>query len=103
MTLIDEIKSSQKESHKKWFERWYGKTDLENDIRRSAQKGYTGFRIQVSEQSDRYLRLRLNNKETTTLLKEKLGDGFTVKLVEIDGKNFLGMQTYKSFIQILWG
>lgn len=103
MTLIEEIKSSQKESHEKWFERWYGKTDLENTIRRSAQKGYTGYRLQVSEQNDSYLRLRLGNKETISLLKEKLGDGFTVKLVEIDGKNFFGIPTYESFIQILWG
>ncbi|MDT2860957.1 hypothetical protein [Lactococcus lactis] len=102
MTLIDEIKSSQKESHEKWFERWYGKTDLENTIRRSAQKGYTGYRIQVSEQNDSYLRLRLGNEVTISLLKEKLGDGFTVTLREIHGENFLGIKTYKSFIQILW-
>lgn len=102
MTLIDEIKSSHKESHKKWFERWYKKADLENDIRISAQKGYTGFRIQVSVCNDKYLRLRLGNKETISLLKEKLGDGFTVTLREIHGENFLGIKTYKSFIQILW-
>lgn len=103
MTLIDEIKSSQKESHEKWFERWYGKADLENVIRRSAQKGYTGYRIQVSKQNDNYLRLRLGNKETISLLKAKLGEGFTVKLIEKEGENFLGMHTYESFIQILWG
>ncbi|MDN6220115.1 MAG: hypothetical protein L0J26_07755, partial [Lactococcus lactis] len=68
----------------------------------SAEKGYTGFRIQVSDQYDSYLRLRLGNKETTSLLKEKLGDGFTVTLREIHGENFLGIKTYKSFIQILW-
>ena len=102
MTLIDEIKSSQKESHEKWFERWYGKTDLENTIRRSAQKGYTGYRIQVSEQNDSYLRLRLGNEVTISLLKEKLGDGFTIVFREIHGENFLGIKTYKSFIQILW-
>lgn len=102
MTLIDEIKSSHKESHKKWFDRWYKKADLENDIRISAQKGYTGFRIQVSDCNDKYLRLRLGNKETISLLKEKLGDGFTVTLREIHGENLLGIKTYKSFIQILW-
>ena len=102
MTLIDEIKSSQKESHEKWFERWYKKENLENDIRISAQKGYTGFRIQVSEERDSYLRLRLSNNETLSLLKEKLGEGFTVKLKEIRGENILGMKTYKSYIQILW-
>nr|WP_228766077.1 hypothetical protein [Lactococcus cremoris] len=46
--------------------------------------------------------MRLGNKETTSLLKEKLGDGFTVTLREIHGENFLGIKTYKSFIQILW-
>ena len=102
MTLIDEIKSSQKESHEKWFERWYKKINLENDIRISAEKGYTGFRIEVSGCNDEYLRLRLRNKETISLLKEKLGDGFTVTLREIHGENFLGFKTYKSFIQILW-
>lgn len=103
MTLIDEIKSSQKESHEKWFERWYGKTDLENAIRISARQGYTGYRIRVSKQDDSYLRLRLGNKETISLLKEKLGDGFTVTLREIHGENFLGIKTYESFIQLLWG
>lgn len=102
MTLIDEIKSSQKESHEKWFERWYKKVNLENNIRISAEKGYTGFRIQVSDQYDSYLRSRLGNKETTSLLKEKLGDGFSIAFREIHGKNFLGIKTYKSFIQILW-
>ncbi len=102
MTLIDEIKSSQKESHEKWFERWYGKTDLENAIRISAQQGYTGYRIRVSKQDDSYLRLRLGNKETISLLKEKLGDGFSIAFREIHGENFLGIKTYKSFIQILW-
>ena len=102
MTLIDEIKSSQKESHEKWFERWYKKANLENNIRISAKKGYTGFRIQVSDCNDEYSRLRLRNKETISLLKEKLGDGFTVTLRENHGENFLGFKTYKSFIQILW-
>ena len=102
MTLIDEIKTSQKEAHKKWFERWYKRENLENDIRISSEKGYTGFRIQVSEERDSYLRLRLSNNETLSLLKEKLGIGFTVKLKEIRGENILGMKTYKSFIQILW-
>lgn len=102
MTLIDEIKTSQKEAHKKWFERWYDKIDLENDIKKSAMKGFTGFRIQVSEERDSYLRLRLSNNETLSLLKEKLGEGFTVKLEEIRGENFLGMKTYESYIQILW-
>ncbi|ATY88404.1 hypothetical protein [Lactococcus lactis] len=103
MTLIDEIKSSQKESHEKWFERWYKKTDLENAIRISAQQGYTGYRIQVSKQNDSYLRLRLGNQETISLLKEKLGDGFTITLREIRGENILGIKTYESFIQLLWG
>lgn len=65
-------------------------------------KGYTGFRIQVSDCNDEYLRLRLGNKETISLLKEKLGNGFTVILRENHGENFLGFKTYKSFIQILW-
>jgi len=102
MTLIDEIKTCQKESHKKWFERWYKKANLENNIRISAEKGYTGFRIQVSDCNDEYLRLRLGNKETASLLKEKLGDGFSIAFREIHGENFLGIKTYKSFIQILW-
>ncbi|MDG4973880.1 hypothetical protein OGZ44_06460 [Lactococcus lactis] len=102
MTLIDEIKSSQKEYHEKWFERWYKKTDLENAIRISAQQGYTGYRIQVSKQNDSYLRLRLGNKETISLLKEKLGEGFTITLREIHGENILGIKTYESFIQLLW-
>lgn len=38
-----------------------------------------------------------------SLLKEKLGDGFSIAFREIHGENFLGIKTYKSFIQILWG
>ncbi|TKV25144.1 hypothetical protein FDX20_28905, partial [Citrobacter sp. TBCS-11] len=55
-------------------------------VRISAEKGYTGFRIQVSDQYDSYLRLRLGNKETTSLLKEKLGDGFSIAFREIHGE-----------------
>ena len=102
MSLFDEITTSHKEEHKKWFERWYKKANVENNIRISAKKGYTGFRIQVSDCNDEYSRLRLRNKETISLLKEKLGDGFSIAFREIHGENFLGIKTYKSFIQILW-
>ncbi|QDK71474.1 hypothetical protein [Lactococcus protaetiae] len=102
MELIDEIKSSQNESHKKWFERWYKKIDLEKEIKTAANQGYTGYRIKISEPEDKYLKIRLQNRGTIDLLKEKLGVGFDIELKEIYGKNFLGINVYKSYIQISW-
>ena len=102
MSLIDEVTNIHEDSHKKWFERWYENENLENNIRLSAAKGYTGYRIQVSNCDDKYLRLRLGNSKTIDLLKDKLGEGFKVFLKEERGTNFLNMKTYTSYIQILW-
>lgn len=102
MSLIEEIKSINKESHEKWFERWYEKYDLVNKIKKSAMKGYVGYMIPVSEVEDKYTRIRRGSPKTIKLLKNKLGDGFEVYLEEKKGKNIFGFDTYKSYIQIYW-
>lgn len=103
MKLIDEIQTLQEESHKKWFERWYEKYDLEKEIRISAKQGYSGYRISVSEERDNYLRVRLNDPKTIDLLQKKLGNGFTIKMKTETGYNLLDMQISKSYISIRWG
>ncbi|WP_347979487.1 hypothetical protein [Lactococcus formosensis] len=102
MGLIEEIQEIQKESHEKWFERWYKKLNLEKKILTSASKGYSGYRISVSEAGDEYSRTRLGNPNTIELLKNKLGKGFEVCLKEKHGKNVFGYATYKSYILIRW-
>lgn len=102
MSLIEEIKSINQEAHQKWFERWYQKIDLENTIKRSASKGYTGYRIDISEQHDNYLRRRLVSDKTTVLLKNKLGEGFEVTLEEEHLTNLLKQTRYRSYILIRW-
>ncbi len=102
MGLIEEIQEIQKESHEKWFERWYKKLNLEKKILTSASKGYSGYRISVSEAGDEYSRIRLGNSNTIELLKNKLGKGFEVCLKEERGKNVFGYATYKSYILISW-
>ena len=102
MSLIEEIKSINEESHEKWFERWYEKCDLVNKIKKSAMKGYVGYMIPVSEVEDKYTRIRRGSPKTIKLLKNKLGDGFEVYLEEKKGKNIFGFDTYKSYIQIYW-
>ena len=102
MSLIEDIKIVQAESHEKWFERWYKKFDLEKKILVAASEGFTGYRISVSEVSDGYTRTRRSNPKTIELLKNKLGEGFEVDLKEEQGKNAFGFETYKSYIRIHW-
>lgn len=102
MGLIEEIQEIQKESHEKWFERWYKKLNLEKKILTSASKGYSGYRISVSAAGDEYSRIRRKNPKTVDLLKKKLGKGFEVCLKEERGKNVFGYATYKSYILISW-
>lgn len=102
MGLIEEIQEIQKESHEKWFERWYEKYDLVNKIKKSAMQGYVGYRISVSTAGDEYSRIRRENPKTVELLKKKLGKGFEVYLKEEHGKNIFGYATYKSYILISW-
>lgn len=102
---VEEIAKQKDESFDKWFERWYQKNNLENKIRISAGKGYTGVNIAVSKEDDEYTRRRLNNPKVIEKLKEKL-IGFEIKYEESSGDSmFFGKKIgtwYKKVISISW-
>ncbi|MDS2335399.1 YopX family protein [Streptococcus pneumoniae] len=64
MTLFDEVQQLSSESHAKWFERYFEKYNLEQKLKTSAQKGYTGYLINVWSVRDEYLRNRLGDERT---------------------------------------
>lgn len=65
MTLFDEMQQLSSESHAKWFERYFEKYNLEQKLKTSAQKGYTGYLINVWSVRDEYLRNRLGDERTS--------------------------------------
>lgn len=91
MSLINQIRDVQKESYNKWFERYWRDLNLENKIIQSAQKGYSAYSIKIMDGSESINQLseeklytirRLRDSRTVELLQEKLGEGFTVKLIQ---------------------
>ena len=102
MGLIEEIQDIQKESHEKWFERWYKEQDLENRLKISASQGYTSRYIAVSDVDNSYLKRRLSNHNTIKLLKDKLGEGFEVRLEKDVRESILGLKIHRSYITITW-
>lgn len=80
MTLFDEVQELSSESHAKWFERYCNKIDLENAIKIMAAKGKTVATIPVNDKKSDYLKGRLLNPKTIDMLKNRLGDGFSVGL-----------------------
>ena len=65
MTLFDAMQQLSSESHAKWFERYFEKYNLEQKLKTSAQKGYTGYLINVWSVRDEYLRNRLGDERTS--------------------------------------
>ncbi|ORP00147.1 hypothetical protein B7696_03840 [Streptococcus mitis] len=104
MTLFDEVQQLSSESHAKWFERYFKKYNLEGKLKTSAQKGYTGYLIDVWSVRDEYLRNRLGDERTLEALRELLGSGFTVKYKLYLSKNFFTEQEFVSNkkIHITW-
>ena len=104
MTLIEEVKKLSSESHAKWFERYFKEYDLEQKIKVAAQKGYTGYLIDVWSVRDKYLRNRLEDERTLESLRGLLGAGFTVKHKLYLSKNFFTEQDFVSNkkIHITW-
>lgn len=78
---IEEIKNVGNESYDKWFERWYLKKDLESRIKQSAQEGYSGYRIEVKNERNEYLKRRLSDDRIIEKLKGKLS-GFDIRRVD---------------------
>ncbi|WP_247938813.1 hypothetical protein [Streptococcus anginosus] len=104
MTLFDEVQQLSSESHAKWFERYFKKYNLEQKLKTSAQKGYTGYLIDVWSVRDKYLRNRLENERTLEMLRERLGKGFSVGYQLTHSKSLFTGQEYISDkkIHITW-
>lgn len=105
MSLIEEVKKEQIESYDVWFDRWYEKENLEERIRISAKKGFTGIIINVSEVDNEYKKRRLENVKVIEKLKGKL-IGFDIKYEETSGdRYFINRKVgtwYKKTILISW-
>ncbi|HHG7512245.1 TPA: hypothetical protein ACPX53_001226 [Streptococcus pneumoniae] len=104
MTLFDEMQQLSSESHAKWFERYFEKYNLEQKLKTSAQKGYTGYLINVWSVRDEYLRNRLGDERTLEALRELLEADFTVKYKLYLSKNIFTGQDFVSNkkIHITW-
>jgi hypothetical protein len=104
MTLFDEVQQLSSESHAKWFERYFKEYDLDHKIKVSAQKGYTGYLIPVMSVEDEYLQRRLDDKRTLEMLRNRLGEDFSVGYQSTYSKNILTGHEYLSDkkIHITW-
>lgn len=116
MSLIEKIQEIQNESFDKWFERWYKKQNLEDNIIRSVSKGYEGYRIYIKktwesvsnwDEEQKYLARRLRDKRTVEKIQEKLGEGIKVRYVD-DEKTYttvfgLKGREQSEYISIKWG
>lgn len=100
-TLSEKLKSAGRESHRKWFDRWFLKNNVEKRMMESASKGYQSSTIRVDNQEE-YLKNRLSDKRTIEKLKERLGQGIDITFKEEHSKNLLGWPVYKSYILIKW-
>lgn len=105
MTLFDDVQELSNESHEKWFNRYFDKYNIEAKIKESAMKGYTAYRINIEKEPDKYLAKRLGDKRTIDLLKNRLGEGFKVKISETKSiYTILGNHIILDrFILISWG
>lgn len=83
MSLIDEIKECGSESHKKWFDRYFDGLKIEEKLKQSAMKGFSGYKISIPK-NDEYLARRLDSQKTIDLLKYRLGDGFDVEIKNLE-------------------
>ena len=104
MKLFDEVQQLSSESHAKWFECYFKEYDLEHKIKVSEQKGYTGHLINVMSVKSEYLQRRLCDERTLEMLRERLGEGFSVGYQLTYSKNIFTGQEYVSNkkIHITW-
>lgn len=87
MKLIDQVKNIQEESFETWFKRWYAKQNLDKKIIQSAQQGFSGFRITITDYYEskndfskkrKYENRRLRDERTVEKIRKELGEGFDV-------------------------
>lgn len=83
MSLIDEVKECGSESHKKWFDRFFDDLKIEEKLKQSAMKGFSGYKIAIPKDNE-YLARRLDSQKTIDLLKQRLGDGFDVEITNLE-------------------
>lgn len=115
MTLFNEVKKASEESFDVWFNRWYEKQGLENEIIKSAKKGYKGFMITIIDYGEsennfseerKYENRRLRDKRTPEKIREKIGDEFEVCYKENTKKsklfNTVEVTRYSEWIEIRW-
>lgn len=104
MELIDEVHQLSYKSHAKWFERFFREHDLVQKIKISAQKGYSGYRIEVFSVKDEYIRRRLEDERTLKELRKALGAGFNVEYEVYYSKNIFTGDKYVTDkkIHITW-
>lgn len=114
MKLIDQEKNANEESFETWFSRWYEKQNLDKDIIRSAQKGYSGFRITITDRYEskndfskerKYKNRRLRDERTVEKIREKLGEGFDVTYKEdVQKSKILSLEVsrFSDWIEIRW-
>lgn len=71
-TLKEQLQQKQKDSHRIWFDRWYGNKHLEKELEISALQNYSGYTISISNENDKYLKRRLRDPRTIEMLREKI-------------------------------
>lgn len=114
MGLIDQVKKVNEESFEIWFNRWYGKQNLDKNVVRSAKKGYSGFRISITDYYEskndfskerNYENRRLRDVRTVEKIREKLGEGFDVNYKkDVQKSNILSLEVTRTsdWIEIRW-
>lgn len=114
MNLIDKLNEAKEESFDKWFERWYKKQNLEEQLIIAASQGYSNFRIRIQEdyqhssdfdENRKYLVRRLRDERTVENIKNKLGTGVKVEYKgDKATRKLFGMTInyYSDWIQITW-
>lgn len=114
MKLIDQVKNIQEESFQTWFTRWYAKQNLDKKIIQSAQKGYSGFKIGITDYNEskndfskerEYENRRLRDKRTIEKISNELGEGFDVNYKkDVQKSKILSLEVTRSsdWVEIRW-
>ena len=79
MLDIDKLKEEREQAFDVWFERWWQKANIEQEIAIANSKGYTEITISINYLSD-YTQNRVADKRFLKKLKKKL-PGFGASLV----------------------
>ncbi|HGI5048992.1 TPA: hypothetical protein ACJS2L_002041 [Streptococcus agalactiae] len=104
MTLFEEVQQLASESHEKWFERYCNKINLENRIKTLAAQGKTSGIVSVDDRGGDYLKERLLNPKTIDMLRDRLGEDFSVELKTetIESTVSAFFDRTKTYIEISW-